>query len=75
LYSFEVRTYDKDGETLDEKLENFQTFLSGLSLINQDGNVLRLQDIATVNVTHPFYQRHSYINGENAVKFMVYKVP
>ncbi|MDD4151082.1 MAG: efflux RND transporter permease subunit [Candidatus Gracilibacteria bacterium] len=75
LYSFEIRTYDKEGKNLEEKLSNFQKFLSDVSIINQNGNILRLQDIANIKVTHPFYQRLSYINGENAVKFMVYKVP
>ncbi|MDD3302158.1 MAG: efflux RND transporter permease subunit [Candidatus Gracilibacteria bacterium] len=75
LYSFEVRTYSNEGASLDEKLKNFEEFLGNVSIINLNGNTLRLQDIASVNVTHPFYQRLSYINGENAIKFMVYKVP
>ncbi len=75
LYSFEVRTYDKSGSTLDEKLTNFKSFLENLPLINQSWNTLRLKDLAKVNVTHPYYQRLSYVNGVNAVTFMVYKVP
>lgn len=75
LYTFEVRTYDNDGKNLSEKLANFQTFLENVGIINLRGNILKLKDIATVNVTHPFYQRLSYIDGKNAIKFMVYKVP
>lgn len=75
LYSFELRTYDKEWKNLEEKLSNFQKFLSEVSIINQNWNILRLRDIANIKVTHPFYQRLSYINWENAVKFMVYKVP
>lgn len=75
LYTFEVRTYEKKWKNLEEKLQNFQKFLNEMSIINQNGNIVRLQDIAKINVTHPFYKSLSYINGENAVKFMVYKVP
>lgn len=75
LYSFEVRTYDKNWETEQENLANFKIFLENVALINQNWNILRLKDLAQVNVTHPFYQRLSYVNGNNAVTFMVYKVP
>ena len=75
LYSFEVRTYPKEGETLEENLTNFRKFLEDVPLINQGGNTVKLRDVATVAATHPFYQRMSYVNGENAVTFMVYKVP
>ena len=75
LYSFEVRTYSNEWASLDEKLKNFEEFLWNVSIINLNWNTLRLQDIASVNVTHPFYQRLSYINWKNAIKFMVYKVP
>lgn len=75
LYTFEARTYDNTGKNTKEKLEWFQKSLSEMSLININGNILRLKDVASIKVTHPFYQRTSYINWENAVKFMVYKVP
>lgn len=75
LYSFEVRTYDKTWKDLEEKLANLKKSLWNISIINQDWNILRLNDIANVSVTHPFYQRLSYIDWENAIKFLVYKVP
>lgn len=75
LYSFEVRTYDKIWDNLDKKLSNFKDFLENVPLINQNWNTLKLKDLATVNITHPFYQRLSYVNWDNAVTFMVYKVP
>jgi len=75
LYTFEVRTYSKTSDDLKENLANFKRFLEDVALINQNGNILRLRDVATVAVTHPFYQRLSYVNGNNAISYMVYKVP
>lgn len=75
LYSFEVRTYEKGSGDTQARLAEFKTFLESVPLVNQNGNVLRLKDLATVSVTHPFYQRLSFVNGENAVTFMVYKAP
>lgn len=75
LYSFEVRTYAKDGENLKQNLSNFKDFLENMPLINQNWNIVRLKDISSVNITHPFYQRLSYVNWENAITFMVYKAP
>ncbi|MEF2175949.1 MAG: efflux RND transporter permease subunit [Candidatus Absconditabacteria bacterium] len=75
LYSFEVRTYSKSSQDLNENLESFKEFMNEMPLINQNGNILRLKDLANVEVTHPYYQRLSYVNGENAITFMVYKVP
>ncbi len=75
LYGFEVRTYGRTSGDVDERLSKFRDFLENVPLVNQNGNVLRLKDLAKVSVTHPFYQRLSYVNGENAVTFMVYKSP
>ena len=75
LYTFEVRTYAKDGNSLQKNLANFQSFLENVALINNNGNILRLRDVAKVTVSHPFYQRLSYVNGNNAISYMVYKVP
>lgn len=75
LYSFEVRTYSKSSQDLNENLKSFREFMNEMPLINQNGNILRLKDLAKIEITHPYYQRLSYVNGENAITFMVYKVP
>ena len=84
LYSFEVKTYNLRSEECKEvrgendiisKLECFKSQLENLPLINQNGNILRLKDIANVYVTHPFYKKEAFVDGKSAITYMVYKTP
>jgi hypothetical protein len=32
-----------------------------------------LQDLADVDISHPFYKKESFIDGKTAITYMVYK--
>ncbi len=73
LYSFEVRTYALSWSNLIDKLENFKKQLLNIPLINKQGNILRLKNLADVDISHPFYKKESFVNGKTAITYMVYK--
>ncbi len=83
LYSFEVRTYLNDLEWcrndvewwkgLIWKLECFKQQLLNIPLLNKQWNILRLKDVANVDISHPFYKKESFIDGKTAITYIVYK--
>ncbi len=73
LYSFEMRTYSLSWNNLINKLEAFKRQLNSIPLINKWWNILRLKDIANIDISHPFYKKESFIDGKTAITYIVYK--
>ncbi len=69
LYTIDVSTYsDKDIQKLLEDLRQFP-------IISKNGRNIRLQDIADIRLSPPFFKKLSYVDGKPAVTFQIFKVP
>jgi len=77
LYVINISTYSLKNckWNLTEKAFCIKEQIQHIPLINKDWSILRLKDIAKVNVWPWFYKQQSYLDWKLAITYMVYKVP
>lgn len=77
LYSFKASSYSLENckWNLTQKAVCVKNQIKEIPLINKNWSVLRLKDIANVQVWPWFYKKESFIDGKTAITYMVYKVP